>query len=420
MSAGRARMFSDKEERLRQTPIKGTNQGSVRNFNERLVLHLIRQYGQLTKAEATRATGLSPNAVSVIFRALETEGLLVREAPIRGRVGQPSTPLRLNPDARHYIGLKIGRRSFDMVVVDFAGRVRARRMARHAYPTPQAMIGFVRSELRPLLRSAHLRRDRIDGLSVARPSELWHWTDDFGAPKAEMAAWRDFDVAGALCALLPVPITIENDGIAACRAELTFGPQSHRQDFIYFFVGTLIGGGIVLNGSVFPGRRGSSGGFGPLRIPDEPGGHRLVDHASLAVLERLLVAAGHDPAPLHHAEADWSLFEPILSEWLDRAARSLAHAIASTLAVIDFEAVVIDGAFPADCRTRLVRRVGQELHKLDLQGVSPPQVGPGHFGAVARALGAAAWRISMDYMINRNALQVGSDGGTAPELPPRG
>ncbi len=410
-------MFSDKEESLRLTPIKGTNQGTVRNFNERLVLHLIRQYGRLTKAEATRATGLSPNAVSVIFRALEAEGLLLREAPIRGRIGQPSTPLRLNPAARHYIGLKIGRRSFDMVLADFTGEIRARRQSRHAYPTPEAMLAFLRSDLRPLLRSAGLRRDRIDGLSAAMPSELWHWTEDFGAPRAEMAAWRDFDVAAALHALLPVPISIENDGIAACRAELVFGPQTHKQDFIYFFVGTLIGGGIVLNGSVFPGRRGTSGGFGPLRIPDEPGGHRLVDHASLSVLERLLAAEGQDPAPLHRPDTDWSVLEPVLSVWLDRAARSLAHAIVSTLAVIDFEAVVIDGALPPSCRSRLVARVIEELHRLDLQGVTPPEVTPGRFGAVARALGAASWRISMDYMINRNALQTPTDA--TPDAPPR-
>ena len=402
-------MLTDREESLRQTRIKGTNQVTVRAFNERLVLHLIRQYGQLTKAEATRATGLSPNAVSMIVRGLEAEGLLLREAPIRGRVGQPSTPLRLNPAARHYIGLKLGRRSFDMVLVDFAGRIQARRMAQHGFPTPAGLRGFVRSELRPLLRSAHLRREQIDGLSVAMPSELWHWTEDFGAPRAQMQAWRDFDVAAALREILPVPISIENDGTAACRAEVVFGPQTHKQDFIYFFVGTLIGGGIVLNGSVFPGRRGNSGGFGPLRIPDEPGGHRLVDHASLAVLERLLQAQGRDPAPLHQPDGDWGLLEPVLSQWLGRAARSLAHAIVSTLAVIDFEAVLIDGAFPAACRSRLAASVVSELHRLDLQGVDLPEVGVGHFGAVAQALGAASYRISMDYMINQHGLQPGAE-----------
>ena len=391
----------DRDDLLRSTPIKGSNQSKVRGHNARLVLHLIRTYGALTKAEATRATGLSPNAVSMIFRALEADSLLLRDAPIRGRVGQPSVPMRLNPAARHYAGFKIGRRSLDLAVVDFAGRMVARRSAGHAYPTPEASRAFLRAHLRPLLRSARLKVGEITGSGIAMPSELWHWTDEFGAPRHEMEAWRDLDAAADLGALLPGPVAVENDGTAACRAELVFGPGSRWQDVIYFFVGTFIVGGIMLNGSVHAGRRGNSGGFGPLRIPDEPGGTRLVDHASLAVLERLVEAGGVGPALPQGS--DWQRLEPVLSDWIARAARSLAHAIVSTLSVIDFEAVVIDGALPAAVRDRLVSAVGAELGRLDLQGVGRPDLGPGHLGDAARVLGAAAYWISTDCMVDQNA-----------------
>jgi predicted NBD/HSP70 family sugar kinase len=395
--------MDDRNDLLRSTPIKGSNQSTVRGFNERLVLHLIRRHGALTKAEATRATGLSANAVSEIFKALEADGLLLRDAPIRGRVGQPSVPMRLDPAARHYLGLKIGRRSFDMAAVDFGGRILARRRAGHDWPTPEGAVAFARANLRPLLRSARLKTAEISGSSVAMPSELWHWTGEFGAPEAEMDAWRGFDVRDALGGLLPGPLSVENDGTAACRAEVVFGPDTGRQDVIHFFVGTFIGGGIVLNGGVFTGRQGNSGGFGPLRVPDEPGGTRLVDHASLAVLERLLAERGQAPGRLDGSD-DWSGLEPVLSEWIARAARSLAHAIVSTLAVIDFEAVVIDGALPAPVRDRLVREVGARLDGLDLQGVSRPALGPGHLGDAARVLGAAAYWISAEYMIDQNTL----------------
>ncbi|WP_181409907.1 ROK family transcriptional regulator [Martelella alba] len=396
---------ADKEDRLLSTPIRGSNQTTVRGFNERLVLHLIRQYGALTKAEATRATGLSPNAVSVIFNALEADELLLRQAPIRGRVGQPSVPMCLNPDARHYVGLKVGRRSFDMVVANFTGVAVARRSRRHNYPTPEGLIDFVKTNLTPLLRSAHKKRDEIFGFSVAMPSEIWHWRDVFDAPREEMGNWRSFDIVAALQGLVAGPVTCENDGTAACRCELIFGPQTHKQDFIYFFAGTFIGGGIVLNGSVFTGRNGNSGGFGPLRIPDEPGGHRLIDHASLAVLERQIAASGGNPDALYVEDPDWQQFEPLVSDWIARAGRSLGHAIVSTLAVIDFEAVIIDGAFPDAIRNRLVDEVIEQMGRLDLQGVSRPEIGAGHFGAVARALGAAAYCISTDCMIDQNTLQ---------------
>ncbi|WP_020683222.1 ROK family transcriptional regulator [Marinobacterium rhizophilum] len=386
-------------------PLKGSNLTTVRGVNERLILHLVRNHGKLTKAEATRITGLSPNAVSVIFRALEAEGLLLRGNAIRGRIGQPSVPMRLNPDARHYVGLKIGRRTFEIVVMNFVGDVLARRTESHSYPTPAAMLHFVKEALNPLLTSAGKSLSDIAAINVAMPFELWSWTADFGAPQNEMDAWRSFNLVAELKQVVPWPIRVENDGTAACRAELVFGPPNAAQDFVYFFVGTFIGGGVVLNGSVFPGRRGNAGGFGPLRVPGEPGGDRLVDHASLVVLERMI--ADHVGDPLHKIyseHSDWDAMEPLVQTWISRAARSLAHAIISTLAVIDFQAVVIDGAFPAAIRSRLVREVERQLDRLDMQGVIRPDIKPGHFGSSARALGAAAYQISTEYMIDQNTL----------------
>jgi predicted NBD/HSP70 family sugar kinase len=388
--------------------MKGSNQTTVRDSNERLVLHLIRRRGAVTKAEATRATGLSPNAVSMIFNALEEERLLLRCEPLRGRIGQPSVPLRLNPDARYFVGLKIGRRSFDLVVVDFSGAVRAHRTQAHAYPTPKASIEFVRSALPPLLKSARISKSKVSGTGVAIPSQLWHWTEDFEASQADLDAWRDLDAAAFLGRYLPQPILVENDGTAACRAEWALGAQSERRDFIYFFVGTFVGGGIVLDDRVFSGCRGNAGGFGPLRIPDEPGGTRLIDHASLVVLEHMLRDAGGPTLDVVTVDGDWAVLEPVLSQWIARAGRSLAHAVISSAAVIDFDHVVIDGSFPDEVRSRLVHAVDSYLQSLDLQGIFRPAIWPGGFGNKARALGAACTHISARYMVDRSLNSLAS------------
>ena len=60
------------------TSRRGSNQSGMRAYNERLVLSLIRQTGALAKAEIARRTGLSAQTVSVIMRALEADGLLLR------------------------------------------------------------------------------------------------------------------------------------------------------------------------------------------------------------------------------------------------------------------------------------------------------------------------------------------------------
>lgn len=386
-------------------PLKGSNLTTVRGINEKLILHLLRRHGRLSKAEATRITGLSANAISVIFRALEKEGLILRGSPVKGRIGQPSTPMMLNPAARYYVGFKIGRRTYDIAVVNFSGEIQALKTQHHTYPTPNSTLEFISESLPDILATAGLAEDRISAFNIAMPFELWSWTTDFDAPSSEMALWKDFDLKSEIRRRLPWPVTLENDGSAACRAELVFGPTPEVQDFVYLFVGTFIGGGIVLNGSVFSGRRGSSGGFGPLRIPDEPGGDRLVDHASLVVLEHMIAQRDAGLATsVYSVESDWSLLEPELSIWLSRTARSLGHAIVSALAVIDFEAVVIDGAFPPAIRSRLVQELDDQLGRLDLQGVVRPDIKTGHFGHMARVLGAAAYQISTEYMIDQNTL----------------
>ena len=120
--------------------LRGTNQSNMRAQNERLVLSLVRQHGALAKSDIARITGLSAQTVSVIMRALEQDGLLLRGQPQRGRIGQPSVPMSIAPDGAYFLGLKIGRRSVDLTMVDFLGRVVATQRQVYRYPTPDAPV----------------------------------------------------------------------------------------------------------------------------------------------------------------------------------------------------------------------------------------------------------------------------------------
>ena len=59
---------------------------------------------------------------------------------------------------------------------------------------------------------------------------------------------------------------------------------------------------------------------------------------------------------LARSPEDWGEIGPALDVWLEQTARSLAFAAVATMAVIDFEAIIIDGAMPAKVRADLVRK----------------------------------------------------------------
>ena len=227
---------------------RGSNQSGMRAYNERLVLSLVRRHGSLAKSEIARLTGLSAQTVSVIMRALEAEHLLVRGAPQRGKVGQPSVPLSLDPDGVFSLGLKIGRRSADLILMDFMGAVRMALHEPYAFAVPEQILQIATEGVAKL--TDHLSAsqcERIGGLGIAMPFQLWNWAREVGAPDMAMDGWRTFDIKEELQARLPFPVYVQNDATAACGAELVFGRGREFTDFVYFYIGFFAGGGIVLN-----------------------------------------------------------------------------------------------------------------------------------------------------------------------------
>jgi hypothetical protein len=68
--------------------------------------------------------------------------LLLRGAAIKGRIVQPSIPMRLAPDGAFSVGLKIGRCSADLAPVDFVGTIRRQLHGTYPYPEPEAIFNF--------------------------------------------------------------------------------------------------------------------------------------------------------------------------------------------------------------------------------------------------------------------------------------
>ncbi|MCO5063180.1 MAG: ROK family transcriptional regulator [Rhizobiaceae bacterium] len=389
---------------------RGTNQSGMRDSNERVVLSLVRLHGSLAKSDIARLTGLSAQTVSVIMRALEADGLLLRGEPQRGRIGQPSVPMSLNPDGAFFLGMKIGRRSADLVMTDFLGRVRARQEQPYTYPTPDetkrfllAAMGEMRAALPPEQNA------RMAGLGIAIPFELWNWVEMAGAPRELMDQWRDRDIRAEIQNEVPFPVFLQNDATAACGAELAFGKVSDLRDFVYFFIGAFAGGGVVLNGRLYSGPTGNAGALGSMPVPG-PGGRpaQLIDIASLSVLEKRLKAEGVDIGLRWTNLESWRQAGAIADRWIADAAHALAYAIVSSASVIDFEAAIVEGWMPPEIRGRLTDGVRAALARIDAEGLQVPEIREGSVGHHARAIGAASLPLSERFLVGSSALSAGA------------
>ena len=386
--------------------LRGSNQSGMRAHNERMVLSLVRQQGALAKTDIARISGLSAQTVSVIMRSLEQDGLLLRGEPIRGRIGQPSVPMSLNPEGAFFLGLKIGRRSVDLTLIDFLGHTRAMRHRLYRYPTPDAVLDFVTLALPAVIAELPAAlRGRVSGLGIAMPFQLWSWVEFIGAPQAEMDAWRTRDIQAEIAAVAAMPVYLQNDATAACGAELVFGTGEKPQNFLYFYFGSFIGGGLVLNGQLFVGRTGNAAGVGPMPVPGPDGQmRRLLTVASISTLSAAMDAAGQPSGHLWEDPDHWQVSAPLLNAWIAGVAEGLASATLSAASLLEIEAVLIDGWMPAAVRAEIARQTEAAFNRLDLAGITPVAVREGTVGPQARSLGAAAIPLAQRYLLDQSAI----------------
>jgi len=378
----------------------GLSQRGVRDHNERLLLSLVQRNGALPGSDIARLLGLSPPTVSAILRRLEAEGILERGAPVRGKVGKPSIPMKLAPTGAYSYGLKIGRRSTDLVLMNLVGEMRGARQMTYDHPQPDRILAFLSEGLASLAEGLEPEEAaRIDGIGVAAPFELWNRHPPDDARSDAYHLWRDIDLPGEIAGFSDLPVMVMNDATAACHAEHLYGRSKAFRDYAYFFIGAHIGGGVVLNNAVFEGRQGNAGALGSLRSIGANGeSAQLGDLASIHLLETRLREVDLDTRQLWSDPSSWARLSRYVDPWLGQTAQELARASLSVCAVIDFEAIVIDGAFPAPVRDALIDRVRRYVATQDTRGLLPPLIEAGSIGTNARALGAACGPISAHFL----------------------
>jgi glucokinase len=208
-----------------------------------------------------------------------------------------------------------------------------------------------------------------------------------------LEGWQDVPLADWLEPELERPVTLANDANCAMVGEAWLGAARDCANAILLTLGTGVGGGIWLNGSLYTGPGGAAGELGLIGVdPEGPpcrSGNRgsLEQHCSIGALARF---SPLDPQELClRAEAG----DPeALAVW-ERYGRWLGIGLSSLLYVLTPERVLIggglSGAFPhflpavwreIEARVLLPSREGLVIQRCALGN------GAGRLGAARLAL----------------------------------
>jgi predicted NBD/HSP70 family sugar kinase len=175
--------------------------------------------------------------------------------------------------------------------------------------------------------------------------------------------------------------------------------------FLYIFVDTFIGGGLVIDSHLRNGLTGNAGAIGsmPLGLPDARGpAPQLLSVASLHTLEQAWRQAGltdpgfDGPEPL---QAPW---RDVTRAWLAEAAAAIAHAINGAVCLLDLDGVIVDGAIHRSLLDELIVAIEAAMRRSNWEGVNAPQLLAGVVGPDAGALGGALLPLHANFAPDRD------------------
>ncbi|MFJ7626155.1 ROK family protein [Streptomyces sp. NPDC097595] len=356
----------------------------LRAMNDRAALDLLLEHGPLSRTRIGKLTGLSKPTASQLLARLEAAGLVVATGTAAGRPGPNAQLYAVNAAAAHVAGLDVNAHRIVAAVADVTGATVGEFELRTPGRRAHSVVREVTEALDGAVAAAGLTRADVHRVVIGTPGAFDPNTGRLRYA-SHLPGWHSTTLLDELAAVLPMPVEYENDVNLVAVAEQRSGAARGHDDFVLLWNEEGLGAALVINGRLHRGFTGGAGEVGFLPVPGAPlvrqvtkanaGGFQEL--AGAQVLARVARELGIEDAPgsgTHHeiaaelvgraAEAEERGEAGPYAALLDRFATGLATGLASLVAVLDPEIVVLSGELFSRGGEPLRARVAAELAEL--------------------------------------------------------
>lgn len=305
------------------------------------LLELIRAADGLSRQQLLSTTGMSRATLYERLDTLTRRGYIYEAEPLGSTGGRPSRKIRFEDRGRVVLAITLGQTHGTVSIADTAGRqVRSSTMALDVSDPAESVLGPLIREGQALL--AEGKNETLLGIGVSLPAPVEAGSGHVRHPTT-LPGWAEDSVVRAVNAAWDLPLVVENDARAAGLGER----RSDTETVVYVKVGTGIGCGIVVEGSILRGAHGAAGDIGHIRMtPDGPlcrCGRRgcLAAYSSGRALGEKLSGQGYtNMADIRAAAAAG---DPDVLRAVGSAAEVLGSALAATVTTLNPDRLVLGG-----------------------------------------------------------------------------
>ncbi len=375
-------------------PERPGSQSALRRQNQQRILSVLLSGGPQTQAELSRQTGLSNATVSNIVKAMATTGTVSTEPTTSS--GRRALSVTINDDGRVATGIDIGRQHLRVVLASTGHRIiQEKSIPLASGHSAEDGLRTASDLLDTLLAKEGINRGALLGAGVGIPGPIDRRTGTV-VQGGILPEWVGINLQDIFRERLQVPVFIDNDANLGALAQVKWGPYRAVDNLLFVKLGSGIGAGLVLNGSLFYGHVGVTGELGHTTI-DEHGiicrcGNRgcLETVASTSMMIELLSRGSTETVDTRLITERALAGEIAVLRVIDDAGVAVGRALAHMANLVNPEVIVIGGPLTdlGEILLEPVRR-GLTRHAIPIIGETT-SICMSSLGDRAEALGAAA------------------------------
>ena len=150
-----------------------------------------------------------------------------------------------------------------------------------------SILDDIVASLESKLADAGISKDEVEGVGIGVPGPV---KNDSVVCECVNLGWGTFDVAETLSEKIGLPVKVGNDANVAALGEMWKGGGQGCQNGVMVTLGTGVGGGIIINGSIVGGVHGAGGEIGHMTV--DPFDDRVCNCGKTGCLELYASATG--------------------------------------------------------------------------------------------------------------------------------
>lgn len=239
------------------------DQSKIKINNKKRVIKLLSEERSLTKNKVAKILDISIPTVTTIVNELIVEGICKEGGTATSTGGRKPVIIEFLPDSRYSIGVELRKKYIKIILTNLDSKIISYIKSDLGAIDGDVVLDSIRENIEKIVCESGVDKEKVLGIGISLPGTI-----NERELKLEVAA--NFHLKNLrfheLQEYFNLPVYLENEANSGALGEFILGAAKDLKNFIYISVTEGIGGGLIIDRSIYKGKDHRAGEIGHMTI----------------------------------------------------------------------------------------------------------------------------------------------------------